>query len=378
MEDKKGKDTKKTIADELFEDNFFKPPIDEVIEKAGPDKPEAAEKPKGPEEKESSLLFDEFLKSPLEAAPEANPELTLKETPLPVSAPAQDGKPPVTASRPAIVIKTVEEPSGSRKGILVGALIGGASVIVLAVGYIYFTHTSSSAQHAADMTGSQTIVIKHEAPVSQPPPAEQRHAVPVPAAAPPSGNKPAMQEQTGRQPVQQVATNVPPAPKPIPVQAVRTVSKQFEVRLEAIKTKAALENARRIGLTMDRSLNFDVKENTKNSATYSLVVDKVYPSEGEATADNLKLMVANVSNASIVKADGGYRILVGKYRSKASADSDRKNIEAAGLKGLIKENVTKVSTYNVRVFPFKSSGEAHAYLSRVKRLAAKAISSEIK
>ncbi len=386
MDDRKDKGTKKTIADELFEDNFFKPPIDEVIGKAEPEKPGAAAKTKGPEEKEESLLFDEFLKSPLEVTPDEGPGLTVEEAPVRIPTPAQDVRPPGAAPRSAMVIKTVEEPTGNRKGMLMGIVIGVASVALLAAGYMFFSRGSGSTRHRTGAKGSQTIVMKHGSPEprpsaaaqSVPPPSQSKAAtVPAPPAAPETA--PAAQEQTPKPaPTAQVAANIPPAPKPRPVKPVHVAAKQFEVMLDTIRTKAALQDAQRIGGRMDHALKFDVKKNTTSSVTYSLVVDKVYSSEGEATADNLKLMVANVSNASIVKEDGGYRILIGKYRSKAAAVRDKKNIEAAGLKGLIKETATKTITYNVKVYPFRSSHDANVYRSKVRRFAARTTSSELK
>ncbi len=65
--DDKSKGTKKTIADELLEDNFFKPPIDDIIEEAPPEKAGLKKDVKGSKEeieKDGSLLFDDFLKSP--------------------------------------------------------------------------------------------------------------------------------------------------------------------------------------------------------------------------------------------------------------------------------------------------------------------------
>lgn len=357
--DRKDKETKKTIADELLEDNFFKPPIDDVIEEAPPEKQGGTGiEGKAAEENESSLLFDEFLKSPVETAPEETSELTVEPARILTQKPTAKIQVHVSSSKPASVVKAAGQPGSNTKIII--ASLGGAAILLVIAGYIYLGHRTSSPAKNNAVTGSQTIVMTPETPQ-------------------PVQQKPSASEQPVNQPAQQVAENAPPVQKPQPEQVVQEASKQFAVTIEKIKTKTALNSVRRIGETMDKSLNFDIKENTAKSNTqYSLFVDKIYPSDGEATADNLKLMVANVSNASVIKSDGGYRLLVGKYGSMASAEAEKKNIEAAGLKSIIKEATNKASTYNVKVFPFRSSQNAQAYISKVKRFGAKADFAEIK
>ncbi len=380
--DKKDKETKKTIADELLEDNFFKPPMDDVIDDEVPEKhgvSDAGEE--GPEKSDSSLLFDEFLKSPVEISPEETSELTIEERPvIPQTREAiPDIHPTVSASRSAAVLKTAG-PSGSKMKLIIASLGGGAVLLLAVAGYFYLGHKSTDTTRSTAVTGSQTIVMTHETPPSgvQPPEVTRESAKPAPLPDGNHENNPTVKEQTPHQPGQQVAENVPPVQTSQPAQTIQEASKQFEVALEKIKTKAALDRVKRIGASIDKSLNFDIKENTANNTLYNLYVDKIYSSEGEATADNLKLMVANISNASVIKADGGYRILIGKYNSRGPADTDMKNIESAGLKGVIKEATSKVSTYNIRVFPFKSSKDAKEYISKVRKLAFKASFSEIK
>jgi cell division protein FtsN len=373
--DEKRKGTKKTIADELLEDNFFKPPIDDIIDEASPEKNDIKEKGQEPQkgtEKDGGLLFDDFLKSPAESTQDEITELSTPEI-SELNPAASPGFQAAAPPGPHVVVARAAEETSSKLKLIIASL--GTVVVLLIIGfvYIYMHHPETKPLQSDLMQGSQSVTIDH----TKPGPVQAKPVAPkaVPEAqqsVPPAGNA----EQKSNQPSNaQVAENVPPAVSP---QQNNEVAKQFEVILENIKSKTALNDVKSIGKTMDNALSFDVVENKNANTSYSLFVDSVYPSEGEATADNLKLMVANISNASVVKADGGYRILVGKYNSKARAMSNIKNIQAAGLKGLIKETQNTTYTYNVKVYPFKSAKEAETYKAKVKRLAVKVTSTEMK
>ncbi len=379
MEEKR-KETKKTIADELLEDNFFKPPIEDIIEETKPEKPQSGKTVEDHAAKEESLLFDDFLKSPDEATHETlfgEESSGISELPQSLAAKSQTA---VTAAKPVVVARTTE-PSSSKLKLIIASL--GGIIVLLVAGIVYiYTHHVSETTRVNGIQGTQTIEIKPPQTVPSAPSAagiqngqktgQAEHGTNVKEAA---SSQPAARQQPSQHPQEQVAANVHPAVQPQPVQEI---SQQFEVLLEKIKSKAALDDAKRIGARIDRSLKFDVTENKTTGTQYSLFVDKVYPSEGEATADNLKLMVANISNASVVKADGGYRILVGKYSAKNRAMTDIKNIQSAGLKDLLKEAPAVSSTYNMKVYPFKSDKEAKAYIARVRRIAAKITTVKVK
>jgi hypothetical protein len=372
----KGKETKKTLTDELLEDNFFKPPIEEVIEETAPEQKPVSEAPKESEEEKSELLFDDFLKSPVEEMPqEETPvvsdktsSLSVPETPV--------SKPSVTPGT-KIMVASVDESKGSKLKVIIAVLSG---VIVLLIGgsvYV-FTHRKVSQPEQNNLVvGAQKVEINHNKEQAAKPPLAKTEAVQEVQQQAETPVAKINNEQKGAtpQPANKIAENIPPVATPQPG---TEITKQFEVILEDVKSKSAVNNARSIGEAIDNSLKFDITENKKTNTLYTLFVDKIYPSEGEATADNLKLMVANISNASIVKADGGYRILIGKYTSKAKAMSDIKNVKSAGLNGLVKETENVIYTYNIKVYPFKSIKQAEDYQTKVKRLAPKITFMEIK
>ena len=373
--DDKSKGTKKTIADELLEDNFFKPPIDDIIEEAPPEKTGLKKEAKGSKEeieKDGSLLFDDFLKSPSESLPDEVSVLTAKSATTLGSAAGQAAKTAGTAG-PHVLVSQDTERTGSKLKTVIASLSAVIVVLIIGVVYLYIHHSRTAPLQNASSTESRTAAL-HQVeprPVTAKPAAtgtqqKTQNAAQAAAATEQKGN----QSQNT-----QVAETVPPAANPQPQ---KEAAKQFEVVLENVRSKAALNNAKRIGETMDTALSFDVTENKKENTVYNLFVNKVYASEGEATADNLKLMVANISNASVVKADGGYRILVGKYTAKARAMTDIKNIEAAGLKGLLKDTKNTSLTYNVKVYPFQSAKEADTYKAKIKKLAARITTMEKK
>ena len=376
--DDKSKGTKKTIADELLEDNFFKPPIDDIIEEAPPEKTGLKKDAKGSKEeieKDGSLLFDDFLKSPSEALPDEVSVLTAKSATTLGSAAGSEAKTAGTAG-PRVLVSQDTERSGSKLKTVIASLSAVIVVLIIGVVYLYIHHSRTASLQNASSTESRTASV-HQVeprPVTAKPAASGTQQKTQNAA--PSAPAAAATEQKGNQSQNtQVAETVPPAANPQPQ---KEAAKQFEVVLENVRSKVALNNAKRIGETMDTALSFDVTENKKENTVYNLFVNKVYASEGEATADNLKLMVANISNASVVKADGGYRILVGKYTAKARAMSDIKNIEAAGLKGLLKDTKNTTLTYNVKVYPFQSAKEADTYKAKVKKLAVRITTMEKK
>ena len=368
--DDKSKGTKKTIADELLEDNFFKPPIDDVIEEAPPEKtgPKKVEKRSKEEtEKDGSLLFDDFLKSPAEALPDEVSALSAKSVTTFGPAVGSETK---TAGIPGhrVPVSRETERTGSKLKTVIVSLSAVIVVLIIGVVYLYLHHTGTGSLQNASTPVSRSAAI-HQAeprPITEKPPAAgpERNAQNATQSAPAAA---ASGQEGNKTPKMQVAEAVPPA---VPPQLQKKTAQQYEVILENIRSKAALDNAKRIGKAMDSALSFDVSENKKENTGYNLFVNKVYASEGEATADNLKLMVSNISNASVVKADGGYRILVGKYTSKARAMKDIKNVEAAGLKGLLKDVKNTTLTYTVKVYAFQSAKEADTYKAKVKRLAA--------
>ena len=372
----KGKETKKTLTDELLEDNFFKPPIEEVIEETAPEQKPVSEAPKESEEEKSELLFDDFLKSPVEEMPqEETPvvsdktsSLSVPETPV--------SKPSVTPGT-KIMVASVDESKGSKLKVIIAVLSG---VIVLLIGgsvYVFTHRKVSQPEQNNPVVGAQKVEINHNKEQAAKPPLAKTEAVQEVQQQAETPVAKINNEQKGAtpQPANKIAENIPPVATPQPG---TEITKQFEVILEDVKSKSAVNNARSIGEAIDNSLKFDITENKKTNTVYTLFVDKIYPSEGEATADNLKLMVANISNASIVKADGGYRILIGKYTSKAKAMSDIKNVKSAGLNGLVKETENVIYTYNIKVYPFKSIKQAEDYQTKVKRLAPKITFMEIK
>jgi len=372
----KGKETKKTLTDELLEDNFFKPPIEEVIEETAPEQKPVSEAPKESEEEKSELLFDDFLKSPVEEMPqEETPvvsdktsSLSVPETPV--------SKPSVTPGT-KIMVASVDESKGSKLKVIIAVLSG---VIVLLIGgsvYVFTHRKVSQPEQNNPVVGAQKVEINHNKEQAAKPPLAKTEAVQEVQQQAETPVAKINNEQKGStpQPANKIAENIPPVATPQPG---TEITKQFEVILEDVKSKSAVNNARSIGEAIDNSLKFDITENKKTNTVYTLFVDKIYPSEGEATADNLKLMVANISNASIVKADGGYRILIGKYTSKAKAMSDIKNVKSAGLNGLVKETENVIYTYNIKVYPFKSIKQAEDYQTKVKRLAPKITFMEIK
>ena len=376
--DDKTKGTKKTIADELLEDNFFKPPIDDIIEeapqeKAGIKKDEKVSKEEI--EKDGSLLFDDFLKSPADALPDEVSSLTAQPATTFGTAAVTEAKTAGTTG-PRVLASHDTERTGSKLKTVVASL--SAVIVVLSIGlvYLYIHHSRAVSLQSATSPGSRTAALHQVEPrpiAEKPAPTgTQRQAKNAAQSAPAA----ATTEQKGNQSQNtQVAEAVPPVATPQPQ---KEAAKQFEVILENVRTKAALKNAKRIGEAMDTALSYDVTENKKENTEYDLFVNKVYASQGEATADNLKLMVANISNASVIKADGGYRILVGKYTSKARAMVDIKNVEAAGLKGLLKGIKNTTLTYTVKVYPFKSAKEADTYKAKVRRLAAQITAMEKK
>ena len=373
--DDKSKGTKKTIADELLEDNFFKPPIDDIIEEAPPEKTGLKKDAKGSKEeieKDGSLLFDDFLKSPSEALPDEVSVLTEKSAATLGSAVVPEAKTAGTAG-PRVLVSQDTERSGSKLKTVIASLSAVIVVLIIGVVYLYIHHSRTVSLQNASSTESGSAAI-HQV---EPRPVTAKPAVTgTQQKTQNAAQSAAATEQKVNQPQNtQVAETVPPAANPQPQ---KEASKQFEVVLENVRSKVALNNAKRIGETMDTALSFDVTENKKENTVYNLFVNKVYASEGEATADNLKLMVANISNASVVKADGGYRILVGKYPEKARAMTDIKNIEAAGLKGLLKDTKNTTLTYNVKVYPFQSAKEADTYKAKVKKLAARITTMEKK
>jgi hypothetical protein len=376
--DEKNKGTKKTIADELLEDNFFKPPIEDIIEETHQNKNEikedAKESQKAREDK-GDLLFEDFLKSPAESSLDEISELTTQETSTLSSVMGPEIKPSAT-SDPRVLVTQDTERTGSKLKAIIASF--GVVIVLLVIGftYIYVYHPGAKPLQNKIIQGSQSVELNNTKPGSinsKPAKAEAVQEVQQTAQSTGTG---VVAEQQGNQPSNtRIAENIPPVVK---TQPNTEVTKQFEVILENIRSKAALNNVKHIGQTIDNALNFDVTENKTANTAYSLFVEKVYPSEGEATADNLKLMVANISNASIVRADGGYRILIGKYNSKARTESNIKDVQAAGLKGLIKETQNISYTYNVKVYPFKSAREAETYQTKVKKLAAKVTSMEMK
>ncbi len=363
--DDKSKGTKKTIADELLEDNFFKPPIDDVIEEASPDKGTAEEEthqPGKPGAQEESLLFDDFLKSPAESAPDEVSGLTSRDEPVIIpSAPATATQP----AGPRVFTAQEAKKSGSPMKLIVASV--GVVVVVLGIGAAYFVmhHPSPVSEPNNAVRGAQSVVVHRP----------EAGSAPQPPAAPPAAAAETPVQKSSPPPAMKMAEEVPPAAA---VQPPEHPAKKFEVILDNVRTKGAVNTIKRIGTGMDRALSFDIAEKKNTTTTFALYVDKVYPSEGEATADNLKLMVANIANASVVKADGGYRILIGKYASKARAAADIKNVQAAGLRDLLKPVQNTTSAYTVRAFPFPSAGAATAYEARVKRYAAKATTMEMK
>ncbi len=373
--DDKSKGTKKTIADELLEDNFFKPPIDDIIEEAPPEKTGLKKDAKGSKEeteKDGSLLFDDFLKSPSEALPDEVSALTAKSATTLGSAVGPEAKTAGTAG-PRVLVSRDTERTGSKLKTVIASLSAVIVVLIIGFVYLYIHHSRTAPLQNVSSPESRTaalhrveprpVIVKPAATGSE---RKTQNAAQSVAATGLKGNQ---------SPNTQVAEAVPPAAIPQPQ---KEAAKQFEVVLENIRSKVALNNAKRIGKTMDTALSFDVTENKKENTVYNLFVNKVYASEGEATADNLKLMVANISNAAVIKADGGYRILVGKYTAKARAMTDIKNIEAAGLKGLIKDTRNITLTYNVKVYPFQSAKEADTYKEKVKKLAARITTMEKK
>ena len=373
--DEKSKGTKKTIADELLEDNFFKPPIDDIIEEAPPEKTGLKKDAKGSKEeteKDGSLLFDDFLKSPSEALPDEVSALTAKSATTLGSAVGPEAKTAGTAG-PRVLVSRDTERTGSKLKTVIASLSAVIVVLIIGFVYLYIHHSRTAPLQNVSSPESRTaalhrveprpVIVKPAATGSE---RKTQNAAQSVAATGLKGNQ---------SPNTQVAEAVPPAAIPQPQ---KEAAKQFEVVLENIRSKVALNNAKRIGKTMDTALSFDVTENKKENTVYNLFVNKVYASEGEATADNLKLMVANISNAAVIKADGGYRILVGKYTAKARAMTDIKNIEAAGLKGLIKDTRNITLTYNVKVYPFQSAKEADTYKEKVKKLAARITTMEKK
>ena len=177
--------------------------------------------------------------------------------------------------------------------------------------------------------GAQTVIVKRHR--KSPAPAAKSRAVnKVPVKKPVQkvlAAKPVVKPKPSRPAQVKAAKIASPVVKPKPIQKV---SLKFEVSLQKIRSNGVLNNVKRIAAKMDKSLNFNVKKNKITHVGFRLFVNKIYSSEGEAMADNLKLMVVNISNASVIKSDGGYRILVGKYTSRAGAMAGVKKIHSAG------------------------------------------------
>ncbi|MGB9735478.1 MAG: SPOR domain-containing protein [bacterium] len=378
----KDKTPKKTLTDELLEDNFFKPPIEDVLEESSVEEVKTPSKEAEKDEGEKSdLLFEEdFLKSPTEISPEPTVE-QIKDT---ASLSSVEQPRTVQPSTPQVLVATDTGRAGNKLKIVIATLSGVLALLIVGLVYVYL-HYSKLKPKEVVVVGAQHVEIQHpEEGVTKTAPIEQKPAEqsqPPQQPQPPQQSQPATpgkvaeQASTPQLSNKQITENIPPVAAPQPV---TELTKQYEVILEGIKSKRMLNNAKHIGETINNSLKFDVTENKKSIPMYSLFVDKIYPSEGEATADNLKLMVVNISNASIIKADGGYRILIGKYDSKAKAMSKINDIKSAGLEGLVKETPNIVLTYDLKVYPFKSAKEAELYQTRVKTFAAKVTFEEVK
>jgi len=368
--DEKKKKTKKTITDEILEDNFFKPPIEDIIDEEIEEKTKVNETEQEPVEQSENLLFDEFLKSPDEAAHDVISDQASAATGARQESPAK-AEPVVVPGKPLLVARTAE-PTGSKLKVIVASL--GGAVVILAIGVVllYFHHHPNGIEHNNVIPGAQTVIVKR--PKKSPVPAVKSvtvNKVPVKTVH----KIPAVKPKPSRPAQIKVAKIAPPVVKHKPV---RKVNLRFEVLLRKIGSDSALNNVKRIAAKTDRSLNFNVKKNKITHVGFHLFINKIYPSEGEAIAGSLKLIVVNISNSSVIKADGGYRILVGKYTSKAGAMAIVKSIHSAGMKELIKK-VSKVTyTYNLKVYPFKSDREAKTYMAKVKKYAAKATFAKIK
>ncbi|MCL4478173.1 MAG: hypothetical protein M1381_03605 [Deltaproteobacteria bacterium] len=373
MDEKHKKTAKKTIADELLEDDFFKPPLEEVVEE-----PVQENKEKQTKAEEESLLFDEFLKSPEEAMSDVHGITTsakyaaIDETEVKAYQP-QSG----TKSTQPFAVATVEKTGSSMAKIAIITL--GIVVLLLSSGVIYLYLNSSANQHVPsqnEVEGSQKVVINHPSMNEN----KQQQA------AGQTSNINPQQQVTGhpsnisdnnikepqpQQPKQaEVAENVPStAPATPPNPSLQQSAQNFVVMLDTVRSKADLAVIKRIAHTTNTGLKIGSTENKTATTIYALYVKTLYPSDGEATADNLKLMMAGIQNAAIVKADGGYRIFIGKYPTRAKALTNAKGIKNAGLNELIKEIRNITVTYNINVKGFKSNKEAKTFITRVRRFA---------
>lgn len=332
MADKGSKTSKsKSLSDELLKDDFFKPPVDEIMEEdvAG----EAAEEVQSVDE-----VLDE-----------------------------------------ADALAEGEKPAPSQGVPVKYLIIGGGGLLVIGVVIVvYFLLFSGPKIKPAPVIqpGGPAPVVQAPAqpaapapaaPQVKPPSAPAPTPAPTPApAAPPAAAPEPSQPAPAEKPATPPAAQPEPEKKPVQVAAVPRFTLSLGTYADEAELKASLAKLKGLGL------NPISEEKTITTAKYFIFLnEKLTP--GQAKANSLKLkMLQKIENEIIPQADGTAKVRVGPLADKKQATEMKGKMDGAGFPSEIRAEESKAQGYSLKAGKFATREEANKTISTLKQKGLKA------
>ena len=317
MADKGSKTSRgKSLSDELLKDDFFKPPVDEIMEEDV-----------SSEAVEEVLPIDEIL-----------------EEPGPVAESAR---------------------SDQLKGVPVKYLIiGGAGLLVLIfVGFLlyFLVFSNLKIKTAAVVSPGETFPVV-QAPAQPAPPSPASPQVSPPAAPEPT---PA-QAPPETKPAAAPAPKPEPEKKPVQVAAVPRFTLSLGIFTEEEEVKANLTKLKGLGLEPVS------EEKTVTTQKYFIYLNEKL-TQGQAKANSFKLkMINKIENEIVPQPDGTARVRVGPITDKNQATEMKGRMEGAGYSSEIQTEESKGKGFLLKAGRFATRDEANKTIATLKQKGLKA------
>jgi len=328
MADKGSKTTRgKSLSDELLKDDFFKPPVDEIM--------------------------DEDVSA--EASEGVLPADEVPEEPDVVSA---GGK------------------SDQGNGVPVKYLIiGGAGLLVIVALVLLYFLVLSGPKIQPEMVPPAGTVPVAQVPAQPPAPAPVAPPVAQPSAPAPAPTPPASQPAAPSEPASPPPAPAPaakpkpelkPEPKPVQVAAVPRFTLSLGIFTNEADQKASQAKVKSLGWETVS------QEKTVTAEKYFIFLnEKLTP--GQAKANSLKLkMLQRIENEIIPQADGTAQVRVGPFPDKNQAKQTLDKMNGAGFPSEIQAEQTQVKSYALKTGRFATREEANKAVSTLKQKGLKA------
>jgi len=310
----------KSLGEELLKDDFFKPPVDEILEEdlAG-------------EETIESLTADEILEEE-----------------------------PVSASYPR---------AGSKEFPIKYVIFGGAGVVVIAVVGIllYITVLSKPKIPTSPTVQPQVQVTQIGVPQAPPEATQPEPPAPAPSEPPPPEPSPAVTEKPAPPPPPQPQPSPPPKPSPPPPQPV-AVAKAPEPRFSLEVGTYSSQSSFNSAFAQVKSLGLDPYSQTKNvsNAIYYIYLNDSF-TPGQAKANSLKLkVIQKIASEEVPQADGSVLVRTGPFSSQGDAASMKSRLDGAGFPSRIDAVKTVSKAYVLKAGKFPTREEAEEARAKLR------------